>query len=804
MEKINPTVSIIVRTKDRPTLLRRALASVAAQTYRPLEAVVVNDGGLPLDESALREALGDVPLRLETLPNSTGRAHAANVGLSLAGGAWIGFLDDDDELMPRHVLTLVNAAVLTGSPVVYSDCETVERELAPDGTILREQSRGRFFLSRDFSADVLLFENYIPLMCLLYSREAIAGIGGFDETLELFEDWEFNIRVAARSTFTRVPETTARYIQWSRTEQIAFSGEIDGRPPYLGVLAKHRARIDHQAILAYYLAKQAEKREDREHLQSLEVEVDRLVREIARMDHGAEEQQRALAESNDRLASAQALIDAITRSLAWKVIHTYRTGVKELVVPQGSRRRRVYDAGMSALARRTRTRPLPAAWGQPAEGPQPAVVDGAITKEEYTPPSLPRSETIPVMAVVSVAIPTHNAGEELREVLGRLRSQTGVAEVEVVAVDSGSTDRTLAICREFGVRVAPYRGDRFNHGDARTQALELTRGEFVVFMSQDTLPAGAGALARMAGFLRQHPEVSAVSAREVPRSDADLFSCWQRWWFAEKILGYTTDTVVGLDGRTLESLPPEERRRLAQVNNVFCCVRRSALDEVGLRPLPFAEDLDFGLRLLERGRRLGFMPSVAAVHSHDRPAAYHLKRAFVDWLAQVDLLGFAPLDWSATASPGLGGMVIGLDSLYRRLDTIVPAVSVRGGADAVRDDLVDRLAARDWEAGPEWETSLPGLHGALLAAVGMRADPRGAVAASTFRDRYVGLLHDFFAFARGIGDLESRADDLKRSLFHLYGHLAGWCLADHLAWAEREQRAEPGHAALRELMGGGV
>jgi len=802
MDNANPTVSIVVRTRNRPVQLGRALASLAAQTYRPLEAVVVNDGGCRLDEVALRGALGDVPLRLETLARSGGRAHAANLGLALASGDWIGFLDDDDELLPRHVATLLTAAVLAGSPVVYSDCETVVRELAPDGAVVREESRGRFFMARDFSPEVLLFESYIPLICLLYARSAIAGLGGFDESLELFEDWEFNLRVSRSATFVRVPEVTARYIQWSRSEQIAFAGGIDGRPHYLRVLAKNRDRIGHEAILAYYLAKQEEKVADAARRAELEAEVARLGRQISQMETAAGEQTRALEEARARHREAQATLDAIVRSLAWKVIHTYRTRVKELVVPQGSRRRRAYDATMSALARRTRTRPLPAGWGQAAPIPPPPPEEAAATLEEYLAPAPARRPAIPAMTRVSVAIPTLNAGPELREVLGRLRAQRGIAEIEIAAVDSGSTDETAAICREFGVTVAPYGGERFNHGLARTQAVGLTRGEYVVFMSQDSRPVGTDALARMVAFLRLHPEAAAVSAREVPRSDADLFSCWQRWWFAEKILGYASDTVVSLDGRAPSALTPEEKRRAAQLNNVLCCVRRSALDEVGLRAIPFAEDLDLGLRLLERGYALGFMPTVAVVHSHDRPAGYHLKRAFVDWTAQVELLGFEPLDWSGVC-PGVGAMVVGLEALRRRLDAAVAGLAVAGRAGVVRDALIESLCAESWRPSPPGEGSLPPLLDALLRAVGESADA-SAAAAAPYRDRYVGLLHDFFAFAGGIGDLGARAGDLVASLYHLWSHLAGWCLADHVAWAAAAGRAEGAHAAVRDLLGGGV
>src|SRR3990170_7346574 len=101
-EANNPLVSIIVRTKDRPKLLRRALQSIAVQTYRPIEAILVNDGGCDLDVDGLKTILGDVSLNYVRLEKNTGRAHAGNVGIENARGEYVGFLDDDDVLYPGH------------------------------------------------------------------------------------------------------------------------------------------------------------------------------------------------------------------------------------------------------------------------------------------------------------------------------------------------------------------------------------------------------------------------------------------------------------------------------------------------------------------------------------------------------------------------------------------------------------------------------------------------------------------------------------------------------------------------------
>ena len=812
---MNPTVTIVVRTRNRPALLQRALASAAAQTYRPLDVVVVNDGGCQLDEADLQAVLADVPLRLITLPSPGGRAHAANVGLAAATGAFIGFLDDDDELLPRHVTTLVTQSVLTGFGVVYSDCETVLRELGPEAEILHEERAGRFRLSRDFSSDVLLFENYIPLICVLFSRPALAGVGSFDEDLELFEDWDFYLRVTARTPFHHVPEITALYIQWSTSSQIAFSGNVDGRAAYLHVLARNLGRIGPQQILAYYLTRQ-------EDLKAAAVQASALRRELAALAGRIQAGERTAAAHADevkaiasRLADREAFIEEVTTSAAWRLLHLYRTRVKVVLGPPDSLRRRVYDAILGTVRKRRPAArpPLPPAAPRvaasppappPPTPPPPDSPPITIQPEIFVAPTRAASEPVPLMAVVSVVIPTLNAGPEFRAVLRRLRDQHGVAELEIVAVDSGSTDETLAACRDFGVQVAAYEGPHFNHGRARTQGVARTRGEYLVFMSQDAYPVGAGAIARMAGFLAADPTVGVASGREVPRRDADLFSCWQLWTFNERILGYRADTAIGLDPPTLAGLSPDERRKVAQVNNVFCCVRRSVFAEVGLRPLPFAEDLDFGLRVLQAGYRIAFMPTVAVVHSHLRPTAYHLKRLFADWLAQVDLLGYEPQDWSREGINSAAAMVGDLACLGRRLGAVLPTLDVSGSAGELEQRLRAALSSADDPAGSPSGTSLDVLLGALAEEIGggeLPAPSRGRL----FRDRYVALVHELLTFTSAFADLSHRAHDVRDSLLNLFGHLAGWCLADYVRFSERAGRVvDPGAAAVTRVLTGGV
>jgi glycosyltransferase involved in cell wall biosynthesis len=240
----NPLASIIVRTKDRPKLLKRALQSIAGQTYRPIEVVLVNDGGCDLDIEELKTILAEVGLNYIRLEENTGRAHAGNTGIENARGEYIGFLDDDDEFSPEHVALLVTTLRRTADKAAYCDCEMVSRTYDFETMKFAETER-HLFSSKDFSLSELLLENYIPLTTILFHRDLFSEVGTFDETLTAFEDWDILIRCGSRHSFTHINQVTAMYVQWSADLQIAQSREKWGflDNEYDKVIQKHRDKF---------------------------------------------------------------------------------------------------------------------------------------------------------------------------------------------------------------------------------------------------------------------------------------------------------------------------------------------------------------------------------------------------------------------------------------------------------------------------------------------------------------------------------------------------------------------------------
>lgn len=204
---IRGLVSVILPTRNRPQWLRRALASVLAQRWRPLEVLVVNDGGCDVSEviAALDTERIVTSVRLHERRE---RSAARNAALALARGEYVAYLDDDDWWDEEHLDTLVRAIESSGAALVYSDARRIHEVSCGEGYVPVDMDQP---FHHDFDHERLHGGNYIPICCVLHRRDCLEVIGGFDETLDTHEDWELWLRIAARWPLRRVPRLTAYY-----------------------------------------------------------------------------------------------------------------------------------------------------------------------------------------------------------------------------------------------------------------------------------------------------------------------------------------------------------------------------------------------------------------------------------------------------------------------------------------------------------------------------------------------------------------------------------------------------------------
>lgn len=197
-------VSILIRTFNRPVTLAKAVDSALQQTHRPLEVIIVNDGGEAPDpelENLANEH--QVQLNVVNLEVNQGRSNAANVALKEAQGEALLFLDDDDWIDPNHVSKLLPVLQANAELIaVYSDTACVFSEAKPE--ILK-------VFDYEFDAQRLVYESYLPIHSVLFKNNELSQTCQFDTRLDMYEDWNFWVQLTAKGQMQRVPGVTAWY-----------------------------------------------------------------------------------------------------------------------------------------------------------------------------------------------------------------------------------------------------------------------------------------------------------------------------------------------------------------------------------------------------------------------------------------------------------------------------------------------------------------------------------------------------------------------------------------------------------------
>jgi GT2 family glycosyltransferase len=286
-----------------------------------------------------------------------------------------------------------------------------------------------------------------------------------------------------------------------------------------------------------------------------------------------------------------------------------------------------------------------------------------------------------------------NAGPELAGLIEAMRAQEGFRAVEVVIVDSGSTDGSLDTARRLGVTLVQIAPEQFSHSYARNLGAERAAGDYLLFTVQDALPASRRWLREMFAGLQRH-QAAAVSCAEDPRADCDLFYRAISWNHERFLTGNGGDTV--LEHRPEDT--PMERRRNAQVSDTACLIGRELFLRYRHRG-NYAEDLDLGLRLTGDAYRLAFLTSARIVHSHNRPAYYHLRRSYVEHLALLDMVPGLPAP-SGDESGVRGDIVDSCDAVDRLVGGPLRALPVPCAPQQVREALGREGAAAETPAAP--------------------------------------------------------------------------------------------------------
>ncbi|MCC5984850.1 MAG: glycosyltransferase [Rhodobacteraceae bacterium] len=224
------SVGVVIRTRDRPAFLARALASVQAQEYRNWHIALVNDGGAPgpvdalLTEDACEAPVPAAKITVLHMDPGVGRAAAFNTGLAALDTDFVTCLDDDDTWAPAFMAALLDfwaetAPAMPSLGGVAAQVSAVTEELVdePGGTGIRvigEESLPNAFSRKDFLLRPLAYGTYrqdiYPVQWML-RRAPVAEVGGFPESFDVMEDRAFMNRFLARWDVAMLDRRLARH-----------------------------------------------------------------------------------------------------------------------------------------------------------------------------------------------------------------------------------------------------------------------------------------------------------------------------------------------------------------------------------------------------------------------------------------------------------------------------------------------------------------------------------------------------------------------------------------------------------------
>ncbi len=184
-----PLISVIIPTYNRAAFVLEAVESVYRQTFQDFELIVVDDGSTDGTSKVLKNYQNHLIYRYQA---NQGVSSARNLGLQMARGKWVAFLDSDDLWLPKKLETQIRFFSQNPEAVI---CQTEEIWIR-NGRRVNPQKKHRKFSGDIFAPSLLLC--IVSPSAVMIQRDLFNQEDGFDETLPACEDYDLWLRISSR------------------------------------------------------------------------------------------------------------------------------------------------------------------------------------------------------------------------------------------------------------------------------------------------------------------------------------------------------------------------------------------------------------------------------------------------------------------------------------------------------------------------------------------------------------------------------------------------------------------------------
>jgi len=242
-------------------------------------------------------------------------------------------------------------------------------------------------------------------------------------------------------------------------------------------------------------------------------------------------------------------------------------------------------------------------------------------------PALARS-TVQQNLKASIVIPTLNGGKLFARIVEQISKQRTGWNFEIVVVDSGSTDGTVEILKNYSsARCISINKKDFQHGRTRNLGVEESNGEFVLFLTQDALPSDEFWLYNMVSTMEHFETAAGAFGKHLAWPDASFYTRRDIENHFKTFDNLPLLATKYLDLKRWNSKDNGFRQILRFYSDNNSCLRKSIWRDIPYPEVEYGEDQAWAFKIIEKGYGKIYAPNAIVYHSHDYTPYEAMERA---------------------------------------------------------------------------------------------------------------------------------------------------------------------------------